>query len=125
MSNVQESLFLVRGGRLAGWAVVAGIVVQTVLVVYLVFFQPPQRYDKKFQTLTDSYLDMETRIVQVERENIMLFRMLRNENDRHGVIPEPIMLPEPEFPLPQPPAPRPARRTGDMPGESMGDISPG
>lgn len=78
-------------------------IVQTVLVVYLVFLQPAPKYDAKFLTLTDSMLDQDARLAQVEQENRLLFRLLRNENDQQGVIPDETLIPNPALvPLPTP-----------------------
>lgn len=91
-------------------------IAQTVLVVYLVFLQPAPKYDAKFLTLTDSMLDQDARLAQVEQENRLLFRMLRNESERHGVVPDEDTVPVPSLvPLPGP---------KKIIGESMGEAPP-
>ena len=109
MENKQQRVNLVLPDGLSSklavplrWIALAAIA-QTVLVVYLVFLQPAPKYDAKFLTLTDSILDQDARLAQVEQENKLLFRLLRNESEQHGVIPDETVLPNPALvPLPIP-----------------------
>jgi len=96
------------------------VALQTLVVIYLVFGQPAPKLDGKLQTLSNNLMDQEARLVQVERENATLFRMLRNGNEQHGVLPDRNALPV--VPVPLPPSPK---RIGDMPGDFPGEMPPG
>lgn len=93
------------------WLMTMCCIVQTAIITYLAFFQPVPRIDAKLLTVNNALLDMEARMLAVEQENILLFKMLRGDGDQHGLIPE--MKPEPAA-VPLPP------RTG----QAIGDAAP-
>ena len=90
------------------------LLVQTFLVIYLVFLQPAPKIDAKLGNLSHSLLDLETRIVQVERENAILFKMLRTENEWQGLTPTPGRTDQTVIPLPP-------KKIGDAPGNMPGE----
>lgn len=109
---------LIRVGRL----VVTGVALQLVLICYLTFGQPASKIDARFLTVMNTLLDVDARIGQMEREQAVLFRMLRNENEQRGVPPDRVVIPEPTIPLPPVPKPPPSKRIGDASGDWMGDM---
>lgn len=90
------------------WLIAICTLVQAVLVVHLAFFQPQPRIDAKLLTVNNAMLDMEARILAVEQENALLFKMLRADSDQHGLAPEAETAPA-SIPLP----PQPGRPIGD------------
>ncbi len=93
-----------------GWLIAACMIVQTILVVYLVFGQPVPKVDAKLLNVTDAILDLEARIARVEQENATLFRLIRNEPV--GVLPEATTATDgSSFTLP----PNPGKMPGDFP----------
>ncbi len=99
-----------------GWLIAACMIVQTILVVYLVFGQPTPKVDAKLLNVTDAILDLEARIARVEQENAILFRLIRS--DRDGVLPDGGTSTDRPF-VPLPPSPGGIGRT---PGETLGDV---
>jgi len=100
-----------------------GVVVQTIVVCYLMFWQPVPKIDGKLLNFSNNLMDQEARLVQLERENVTLFRMLRNENEQRGLMPDRLYVPV--APVPLPPGPSPTKKTGDVPGDLMGDMPDG
>jgi hypothetical protein len=97
------------------------VAVMTLLTGYLVFLQPAPMIDGKLLNLSNNQMDQEARLTQLERENVTLFRMLRNENEQRGLVPD--RRYDPVTPAPLPPVP--ARTTGDTPGDLSGDMPMG
>jgi len=86
------------------------------LMVTFIVTQSRTSADQRYLRMTDSLLDVQARMDRTEQNEIVLFRMLRNENDQRGVIPD-------WLPLPPSPHPKPApNRTGSaLPGDAFGD----
>ena len=106
--------------RVAAWLVIC----QTVFMVGLCWMYFPTRSkiekDKQYVLFTDSILDIKARMDKLEQENIVLFRMLRNENEQRGVIPD---NRGPVYPVPLPPQPAPGWIPGQTGDSSVGDTA--
>ena len=57
--------------------IVFGIMVQTLVVCYLAFCQQAPMIDGKLLNFSNNLMDMEARLIQLERENVTLFRMCK------------------------------------------------
>ncbi|MCL2624976.1 MAG: hypothetical protein FWD31_15035 [Planctomycetaceae bacterium] len=97
-----------------------GVMVQTLVVCYLAFWQPSPMIDGKLLRFSNNLMDQEARLVQLERENMTLFRMLRNENEQRGLTPDRLYVPV--APVPLPPGSSPVKIIGDAPGDLPGDM---
>ncbi len=73
------------------WLIAFAAVIQTIVIVYLAFYQP------------------EARMLSVEQEHLLLFKLLREDGEQHGVLPE-----QPSEPVAVPLPPQPGRIIGDM-----------
>jgi hypothetical protein len=83
------------------WLITVSILIQTVVIVYLAFYQPIPKIDSKLSTMSNALLDMEARISSVEQEQLLLFKLLREEEN--GVLPDVPSEPA-SIPLPPPPS---------------------
>lgn len=101
------------------WLIALCLVVQTVFTAYLALWQPVPKIDAKLLTVTNAILDLEARAARTEQDNAVLFRMLRNGNDRYGVIPETVTEPA-SVPLHPVTPPDPKR----ISGEPLGEVHP-
>ncbi len=90
------------------WLIAFGAIVQTVVIVYLAFYQPLPKIDEKLLTVHNALLDMEARMLAVEQEHLLLFKLLREDGEQHGVLPE-----QPNEPDAVPLPPQPGRIIGD------------
>ena len=100
------------------------VMIITVLAVFLVILSKTFA-DRRYVRVTDALLDTQARMERIEQNETVLFRLLRNDGDQRGVIPERI----PVYPVPPKPAPHrtgsvmPGDAWGNIPGDSLGDVS--
>jgi hypothetical protein len=85
------------------------------------------KIDVRFATLMESVLNLQTRVDSIEKENQVLFKMLRNEN---GLVPEPTTVSPPVTlplnPVTLAPTLPPPRKIGDVVGDAaVGDAAVG
>jgi len=87
------------------------------LAVFLVILSQASA-DRRYVRVTDALLDTQARMERIEQNEAVLFRLLRNDGDQRGVIPDRI----PVYPTPPQPKPAPYRPGSAMPGDAWGNI---
>ena len=93
-------------------------VLMIALMTAFIVIQSRTSADRQYVRVTDALLDMQARMERNEQNEAVLFRMLRNDSDQRGVIPDRISI----SPIPpSPPKPTPNRTGGVMPGDALGD----
>jgi hypothetical protein len=89
------------------------------LMTAFIVIQSRTSADRQYVRVTDTLLDMQARMERNEQNEAVLFRMLRNDSDQRGVIPDRNSV----YPIPpSPPKPTTNRPGGVMPGDALGDV---